>query len=272
MPATPRQFYLTRPTQFEITYSINNWMDPANTKVDSQLAQTQWDTLHTLYQQMGAQVEVLDPMPGWPDSVFTGDSVFLYGKEAIASRFRFAERAGEVEPQVARFAERGYTIHRLPEDVLFEGNGDAVYWNGRTFAGYGVRSDKQSHPHLERILNVEVLPIEVLAPHFHVDTVLCPLNAETLAYAPSAIGASSLELLRGLGVTLIEVSAAEADKLACNSMVLGNTVIMSTLEAPNLQAALQAAGFEVIALEMSEFTKSGGGVKCLTLEAYALGG
>lgn len=271
MPSTQRQFFLTRPTQFEVTYSINHWMDPANTKVDSQLAQQQWDALHALYLQLGAQVEIFDPMPGWPDSVFTGDSIFLYGKQAIASRFRFAERAGEVEPQVARFEQRGYTIHRLPEDVLFEGNGDAVYWNQRIFAGYGVRSDKQAHAHLARILDVDVLPIEVLAPHFHVDTVLCPLNANTLAYAPSAIGANSLELLQGLGVTLIEVSAAEAEKLACNSMVVGNTVIMSTQEAPALQAALQAAGFEVVALDMSEFTKSGGGVKCLTLEAYGYG-
>ncbi|MBX3005720.1 MAG: hypothetical protein KF821_07845 [Anaerolineales bacterium] len=268
MPNTPpRRFYLTRPSQFEITYSINHWMDPSNA-VDRPLAQQQWDALYQLYQAQGVAVEVLDPMPGWPDSVFTGDSIFLYGTQAIASRFRHAERAGEVEPQVARFAERGYTIHRLPEDVLFEGNGDAVYWNGRIFAGYGVRSDKQAHAHLERILNVEVLPIEVLAPHFHVDTVLCPLNATTLAYAPAAIGAASLERLRSLGVTLIEVAAEEAELLACNSIVLGDQVIMSTPHAPRLQAALHAAGFQTHALEMSEFTKSGGGVKCLTLEAY----
>lgn len=268
MPSTPpRRFYLTRPTQFEVTYSINSWMDP-NNKVDPQRAQQQWDTLYQLYQQLGAEVEVLDPIPGWPDSVFTGDSIFLYGQQAVASRFRFAERAGEVEPQVARFAQRGYTIQRLPEDVLFEGNGDAVYWSGRIFAGYGVRSDQQAHAHLGRALNLQVLPVEVLAPHFHVDTVLCPLNDSTLAYAPAAIGASSLEMLRSLGVTLIEVDAEEANRLACNSIVLGNTVILSTPEAPRFQAALQAAGFEVQALEMSEFTKSGGGVKCLTLEAY----
>lgn len=266
--ASKRRFYLTRPTLFEVTYSINNWMDP-QVQVDKQLAQKQWDALYQTYLDLGAHVEVFEPLPGWPDSVFTGDSIFLYGKQAIASRFRYAERSGEVEPQVQRFEQRGYTIHRLPEGVNFEGNGDAMAWNGRIFAGYGVRSDARANNFLAHTLNVEVLPVEVLAPHFHVDTVLCPLNESTLAYVPSAIGAGSLKMLRGLGATLIEIDDKEASKLAGNSIVIGDTVILSTPHAPRYQAALQAAGFQTRAMDLSEFTKSGGGAKCLTLEAYA---
>ena len=32
---------------------------------------------------------------------------------------------------------------------------------------------------------------------------------------------------------------------------------------------LKAAAFDVIELDLSEFAKSGGGAKCLTLEAYS---
>lgn len=267
-PATKRRFYLTRPTLFQIEYSINQWMDP-QVQVDPQRAQQQWDALHQAYLDLGAQVEVLDPTPGWPDSVFTGDSIFLYGKQAIASRFRYAERSGEVEPQVQRFEPRGYRVHHLPEGMYFEGNGEAVFWNGRLLAGYGVRSDRAALDFVGSALGVEVVPIHILPPHFHVDTVLCPLDESTLAYVPSAIAPESLEVIRGLGARLIEIDAEEASKLAGNSMSVGGTVILSTMHAPNFTKALEVAGFPVLPLDMGEFAKSGGGAKCLTLEAYS---
>jgi len=267
-PATNRRFYLTRPTLFRVEYSINQWMDP-QVQVDPQRAQQQWDALHQAYLDLGAQVEVLDSSPGWPDSVFTGDSIFLYGKQAIASRFRYAERSGEVEPQVQRFEQRDYTVHRLPEGMYFEGNGEAVYWNGRLLAGYGVRSDRAALDFVAGTLGVEVVPIHILPPHFHVDTVLCPLDESTLAYVPSAIAPESLEVIRGLGATLIEIDAEEGSRLAGNSMSVAGKVILSTVNAPRFHKALEAAGFQVRPLDLSEFAKSGGGAKCLTLEAYS---
>lgn len=266
-PATQRRFYLTRPTQFQIKYSINQWMDP-QVQVDPQRAQQQWDALHQAYLDLGAHVEVFDPAPGWPDSVFTGDSILLYEKSAIASRFRYAERSGEVQPQVQRFEQRGYTVHRLPEGMYFEGNGETVFWNGRLLAGYGVRSDRAALDFVAGTLGVEVVPIHILAPHFHVDTVICPLNENTLAYVPSAIAAESLEIIRGLGARLIEIGAEEAGKLAGNSMSVAGTVVLSTVQAPRFNQALETAGFQVRPLDLSEFAKSGGGAKCLTLEAY----
>lgn len=266
-PAAPRHFFLTKPTQFQIEYSINKWMDP-NNQVDLARAQEQWDALHKLYIKLGAKVEVFEPLEGWPDSVFTGDSIFLYGKHAIASRFRFDERAGEVDPMIKRFEERGYTVHRLPEGVCFEGNGEAVLWNGRVIAGYGVRSDKPALDFMAKTLNIEIVPIRVKSPHFHADTTICPLNDETIAYVPSAMSDDSQERVKALGAKLIEIDRDEARLLACNSMAVSGNVILSTKSAPKFHDALSKAGFDVVPLDLSEFAKSGGGAKCLTLEAY----
>lgn len=270
-PATARRFYLTRPTLFQIEYKINKWMD-TKVQVDLGRAQAQWDALHQLYLDLGAQVEVFEPSPGWPDSVFTGDSIFLYGKKAIASRFRYAERSGEVAPQVQRFEERGYTVHELPEGVFFEGNGEAVYWNGKIIAGYGVRSDRAALDFMAKTLGVEVIPLHVRAPHFHVDTIICPLSDTTLAYVPTAMDADSQQTIKNLGANLIHIEREEAAYLACNSMSVAGNVIVSTLQAPKFHKALEKAGFEVRPLDLSEFAKSGGGAKCLTLEAYAPSG
>jgi N-dimethylarginine dimethylaminohydrolase len=43
---------------------------------------------------------------------------------------------------------------------------------------------------------------------------------------------------------------------------------MSTPLAPHAADQLRAQGLEVLALDLSEFRKAGGGAKCLTLEAY----
>lgn len=269
MPASqPRRLYLTDPSQFTIEYEINDWMK-AGTQVNLSAAKAEWEQLCQTYRDLGAEVETFDPLPGWPDSVFLGDAIFLYGDQAIASRFRFPERAGEVEPMVARFEERGFRVHWLPEGVYYEGNGETMPWNGRLLAGYGPRSDRAAHDFLAHTLEVPVLSIHVQAPHFHVDTTICPLSPGALAYVPNGMDAESRKRVHALNADLIEIDDDEARLLACNSMAFGNTIILSTQKAPRFEKALEKAGFDVLALDMSEFAQSGGGAKCLTLEAYA---
>lgn len=266
-PAASRRLFLTKPTKFRIEYSINPWMDPKN-QVDKEKAAQQWESLYQAYLKVGAHVEVFEPANGWPDAVFTGDSIFLYGKHAIASRFRYPERSGEVEPMVERFRARGYTIHQLPEGLFFEGNGEAIWWNGKILGGYGVRSDRRALDFVAKALDVEVVPLRMLPPHFHVDTCICPLNNHTLAYVPAGLDEESVARIKKLDAELIEIDAEEALLFACNSMSLDENVIVSTTKAARFNKALDKAGFQVVPLDLSEFGKSGGGAKCLTLEAY----
>ena len=67
------------------------------------------------------------------------------------------------------------------------------------------------------------------------------------------------------GVDKIEVSLAEAkEAFACNLVSTGETAIMSG-RAPQLAAALKAAGFSLITPEISELAKGGGYIRCTTL-------
>ena len=267
MAPSQRHFYLLPPTQFRVTYAINQWMDPAR-PVDQSKAMQQWQALKQTYEDLGAKVELIELDNPQPDHVFVGDSVFLYGDKAVASRFRYAERTEEVEPILAEFAARGYQVLRLPETLYYEGNGDTIYWNGRLLAGYDQRSSLEAHQELEALLGLPVVSLDVQAPHFHVDTCITPLDENTLAYVAGALSAESMEIVRGLGANLIEISADEGLKLAGNCITIDGHVVLSTTEAPAFQAALEAAGFTPHPLDLSEFAKSGGGAKCLTLEAY----
>jgi N-dimethylarginine dimethylaminohydrolase len=267
LSADNRHFFLTKPTHFRIEYAINHWMNEKN-QVEPDKADAQWKMLLDNYKKLGAKVEVFDSVNGWPDQVFTGDSIFIYGKQAIAARFRYPERSGEVVPMIERFEQRGYTVHQIPDGLFFEGNGEAIAWNGRVLGGYGVRSERKALDFMAETLNVEVIPLRVLPPHFHVDTVVCPLRKDLLAYVPSGIDEESRERIENLGVNLIAIDQDEALELACNSMAFGQDVIVSTHKAPNFHKKLEATGFKVLPLDLSEFAKSGGGAKCLTLEAY----
>ena len=269
MPTTAkRKFFLIPPTYFSIDYSINQWMDPKN-QADKELAQKQWESLRDTYEELGVDVESFEAVPGLPDQVFPGDSIFVYGKHAVAGNFSVPERAAEVEPMVERFAKKGFEIHRMPAGVNFEGNAEAIFWNGRILGGFGVRSDLSAMEHLGKMLNVEILPLEIKAPYFHLDMCVCPLNNETLAYVPDAFTDESRTKIESLGANLVSIDQDEGLKLACNSMAVGDTVILSTPNVNKFPKALEEVGFRVIALDLSEFAKSGGGAKCLTLEAYS---
>ena len=63
---------------------------------------------------------------------------------------------------------------------------------------------------------------------------------------------------------LIEVVAGEAASFSCNAVVVGRTVILNE-GAPKLAGTLEERGFAVRLLGFSEFIKSGGSAKCLTL-------
>lgn len=269
MPANHRRrFFLIPPTYFSIEYSINQWMDPKN-QVDRDLAQTQWESLYKAYKDLGVEVESFDALPDLPDQVFPGDSIFVYGEHAVASRFSVPERAAEVEPMMARFKKLGFGVQQVPEGMHFEGNAEAIYWNGRVLGGFGVRSDLDALNYLGQSLKLDLVPLEIKAPYFHLDMCVCPLNENTLAYVPDAFVDESRARLEALGAELIPIDQDEGLRLACNSMSVNNTVVLSTQEVSKFPKALERAGFNVLALDLSEFAKSGGGAKCLTLEAYS---
>ncbi len=55
MPRTygSRHYVMCRPTYFDVTYSINPWMDPAK-PTSADIAIKQWELLHDLYEKLGA--------------------------------------------------------------------------------------------------------------------------------------------------------------------------------------------------------------------------
>ena len=255
---------MCKPDYFGIEYEINPWMN-IQVGSNSELARQQWQRLEDTLHELGVIVDLVEPAPGLPDLVFTANAGIVYHNLFLPARFRFGVRQGE-SPHFENWARsRGFTVVSLPEDMKFEGAGDALFCGESLFAGYRFRSDVKSHQWIGERLGVSVLPMELVDPRFyHLDTCFCPLAADLAIYYPGAFDEYGRSVLKDQIPRLIEVSPEEAISFSCNAVVVGRTVILNR-GASKLAATLEKHGYAVRPLEFSEFIKSGGSAKCLTL-------
>jgi lysine-ketoglutarate reductase/saccharopine dehydrogenase-like protein (TIGR00300 family) len=256
------------PDHYDVDYVINPWMEGNVHKSSRDRAVEQWQGLFQVLKDR-AIVELVKPEKGVPDMVFTANAGLVLGKEVVLSRFFHKERQGE-EPFFKQwFADQGFTVHELPKDLPFEGAGDALLdREGRwLWAGYGFRSELDSHPYLAKWLDVEVLSLRLMDERFyHLDTCFCPLTDGYLLYYPPAFDSYSNRLieLRVPEAKRIPISEPDALNFACNTVNIGNIVVMNQA-SDELKRRLSAAGFEVVETPLTEFLKAGGAAKCLTL-------
>src|SRR5438552_455922 len=181
-----RELLLCPPDYYGIEYEINPWMSRAR-GAETELAQSQWQGLHQTLASLDNKIELVPPQPKLPDMVFTANAGLAVGKKFIPSNFRHQERAGEAPYFVRWMEEQGYEIHRLPENLYFEGEGDALFAGDALFCGYKFRSDIQSHRAVAEMLGCLVISVELVDPRFyHLDTCFCPLPDGGAVWFPAA--------------------------------------------------------------------------------------
>lgn len=252
------------PDYFGIEYEINPWMN-RDKPADHAKATEQWNALHSILSDLGAEIQLLRPVKGLPDSVFTANAGLVFGDRVVLSRFRHPQRQGEEDVDEDWFTRHRFTVEKLPADRFFEGAGDALFCGDELFAGYRMRSDVRGHQLLGEMLGCRVLPVELVDDYYyHLDTCFCPLAPGVAIYFPGAFDEYGRKALQEHVDELIEVGEAEARSFACNAVVVGESVV-TNIGCPRLQSVLKANGFTPIATPLSEFVKAGGSAKCLTL-------
>jgi lysine-ketoglutarate reductase/saccharopine dehydrogenase-like protein (TIGR00300 family) len=265
---SPIRLLMCPPDHYEVDYAINPWMEGNIHKSSRKRAVEQWQGLSQVLKQY-AHVEMMKPEKGWPDMVFTANAGLVLGNTVVLSRFLHKERQGE-EPFFKQwFLEQGFSVHELPKDLPFEGAGDALLdREGRwLWAGYGFRSELDSHPYLAKWLEIEVLSLRLMDERFyHLDTCFCPLKEGYLLYYPPAFDAYSNQLIerRVPASKRIAVNETDAVQFACNAVNVEQTIILNQA-SPSLKQRLADVGFQVAETPLTEFLKAGGAAKCLTL-------
>jgi N-dimethylarginine dimethylaminohydrolase len=256
---------MCRPDYFEVDYEINPWMN-VNKKADHNAAVNQWEILYKSIKNCGAQVDLVQPVVGWPDMVFTANAGLFYENKLIMSHFKYKERQGEIPYYKTWFTQAGFEIinNNTPTSPFFEGAGDALSAGGNLFAGYGFRSDLSFYEQASYLNHNKIIFCELTDPYFyHLDTCFCPLNDNLAIWYPQAFTKESQKSMAE-NIELIPVVEEEAKRFACNAVVINNNVILPNL-CPQISAALKERNYITHACDMTEFLKSGGACKCLTL-------
>ncbi|HEY6020958.1 MAG TPA: arginine deiminase-related protein [Candidatus Paceibacterota bacterium] len=258
---------MCRPDHFEVSYVINPWMAGNLGKVDKRHASAQWQQLHDLIAAR-AHIQLITPHPGLPDMVFTANAGLVTRRhEVIVATFLHRERQGETPYFRNFFLQHGYRDVPLSSGIVLEGAGDALFdAAGRLWLGSGIRSAHGAADAVAHALALPVHAVTLIDPRwYHLDTAFCPLQGgEVIAYRKAFSADSLLKIEQAFGDKVLWVSDEDAADFACNALNIGRDVILYRASAL-LKAALARWGYNVIEVDVSEFMKSGGSCKCLTL-------
>jgi len=267
-----RRYLMCRPEHFTVSYRINPWMEPAN-PTDTAKAVAQWQALYDTYIALGHEVELIEPIEGLPDMVYTANGGFVIDGVAYGAKFRFAERAPEGPAFMEWFRANGFEVVE-PQEVN-EGEGDFLLVGDMILAGTGFRSTGDSHRELRDVFGKEVLSLTLVDPRFyHLDTALSVLDPvegpggverANIAYLPHAFDEASQRVLEERFPDAIRVADADGAVFGLNSASDGRNVIISP-RATGFEAQLRERGYNPVLVDLSELLLGGGGIKCCTLE------
>lgn len=218
------------------------------------------------------------PMPAGDglsaDCMYCRDASIATDYGMILCRMGKPARSGEPAEHRAFFEARGVPIlGAIQAPGTLEG-GDVAWLDTRTLAvGHTYRTNPAGIEQLKALLNphgVAVITAEL--PHFrgpadvfHLMSILSPVDRDlAVIYSPLMPIAFRNNLLER-GFKLVEVPEVEYDSLGCNVLALGPRKCLMAAGNPQTEAALRAAGAEVLTYAGSEISlKGGGGPTCLT--------
>jgi N-dimethylarginine dimethylaminohydrolase len=270
-----RRYVMVRPDHFRVDYTINPYMDLAD-QPDPQRAMAQWVDLVSTIERLGGHVEVVPQRADAPDMVYAmnlglgvvrPDGTGLVTGHVVMSHMRYAERRMETQSAEAWFERSGRSTSYVGRDGVgahLEA-GDVFAWGDGLVAGFGPRTEELALKHLATDLGVRVRGVRITHPSmYHLDLAFCPLDERHALVAPGAFDAPSAAALLDLVPEPLVLSDEEALTTFCaNSIVVGRTVVMPACP-DRVRAQLEEWGFEVVIVEVDEFLKGGGAIRCMT--------
>ena len=264
--AVDRHYVLVTPTHFAVEHAINPWMDPA-VDVDRHRALRQWQGLVATYRALGHSVTELPGVAGLPDMVFAANGALAIDGRAVVASFAHPQRRPE-SAHFRRLLQSHLGLATVEAIDVNEAEGDMVVVGDVILAGTGFRTAVPAHHQVATEFTREVVTLELHDPRFyHLDVAVAALDDHTIAWYPAALAPEARRALARRFPTAIELDEHDAMVLGANLVSDGRHVVLDE-RATALAAAVEEAGFVAVPVAVDEFNKSGGGVKCLTMEVH----
>jgi dimethylargininase len=228
---------------------------------DLALALEQHEVYCRTLERLGLSLVRLAPDPEFPDSTFVEDAAIVTSRGAILTRPGAPSRAGEVAPLGAALGRWFPDLDAITASGTVDG-GDVCEAGSHFFIGISARTNAEGAAELaawlaRRGFGSSAIDIRRVPGLLHLKTGLSWLGGRRLL-AAGAIAAH--EALGGWEV--VRVPDGEAYAANC---VRVNDAVLIPRGFPATGALLGGLGYQVAALEMSEYRKMDGGLSCLSV-------
>jgi len=222
--------------------------------IDLPKAIAQHHAYEQLLEKLGARVISLPAEPELPDSMFVEDPAIVLDELAVIFPLGTESRRAEatlLAQALGKFRHLEYVT--LPG--MIEG-GDVLRVGRKLYVGLSQRTNSEGIRQLKAIVaphKYEVLPIKVRAC-LHLKSAITYLGRNTLLANSAWFDARPFT-----GYEWVDVVPEEAH--AANALAIHDIVIFPA-SFPRTRALIEAAGFKVVALDISELQKAESGLTC----------
>ncbi|HVG67027.1 MAG TPA: arginine deiminase family protein [Gaiellales bacterium] len=236
-------------------------------RFDRDLALRQHAEMADAYRQVGVGVHLLDASEEQPYGVYARDSNFMTPFGAVVTQLANPRRRGEYANVLRFYLSHDIPVYDLVSAGNFEGGDFNMIAPGCVLIGYtGLRGEEVAARQVGGWMEAEGIEVRY-APideyYVHIDLMVCMLAEKLAAVCLDTTDPDIVAWIEAKGIEVVPVSFRETMGLGCNVVALGNDRVLSSTAAPELNARLQALGFEVYDPDMSQFQLAGGGVHCM---------
>jgi N-dimethylarginine dimethylaminohydrolase len=217
----------------------------------------------------GVRCHFVPPAPGLADLCFTRDAVLMSPWGLIelrpAAPHRRAEPAHVARTAAALGAPR---LGRIEEGHV-EGGDVCLLRDGVVLIGHsGERTDAVGARALGALFEQrgwQVIHTRFDPAFLHLDTLFTMVSDDCAIACTEALAKDVLDRAERLGICIIPATTDEVGRLDANLLSLGENMVVAPAGNARVNAILAGRGFEVIAVELDQFTRCGGGAHCLTM-------
>ena len=228
---------------------------PERGTINVELALEQHQAYCEALRALGLEVISLPPLEAYPDACFVEDAAVVRGEVAVIGRFGVESRRGE-EGDIAQALARYKRIERVTEEATLEG-GDILQAEELLFAGISQRTSWQGINELARHFNLNRYRLVGVTGALHLKTLCTYLGRGIFLVAETCPWRREFS---GFNVILVP----REESYAANAVAIGDTILLAR-GFPQTRRAIEAHGFAVREIEMSEFRKGDGGLTCLSI-------
>lgn len=228
---------------------------------DLALALTQHAAYCDLLEQLGVTVTLLPSDDAYPDSTFVEDTAIVTARGAIIARPGAPSREGEVVAMRGALIAHFGSVAEITLPGTLDG-GDICQVGDHFLIGLSARTNTEGARQLAAWLTqlgytADTIDIHGNATLLHLKSGMTWLGLDNLLVVEALAQHPALQRYQCTVVPAHEGYAANAIRI--------NDAVVMAAGFPGAVALVEALGYDVVTLDVSEFAKMDGGLSCLSI-------